>query len=519
MGAGTTIALIKALAPKVDPAVIEQAVSDWLEDHPEATTTVEDGSITKAKLVAALQAVVDAVPGMKEIVDSLQMLEPLANVYVPQDIANIMDGYILKNGVPETQYGTYFYVSDYVPVTGGDTITFNFAPWGNADSIYRGAEYDDEKNYIGNITNTTQKLSSSAAYIRFSVRKIDFGGTAQLALAYLNENLVISNGERITYTGIDKTLNLFLSDFVARQSDNYYVDASSDELLIISKMSGKNNKDVGVKMKSFTSNDSLQFCSFGTIDNDSPCVSNKPSDYVEFMSTSEDFFSPIIGFADSNGDGDDPTTGKFTGGMHKYNGYNTARKISQNVYFDGREKPGYVGYCNTIDIVVVYNLQVSNTVKSDGTGREVVQQITRLHFENGVIYTETLFKALEPIYIQTFFFMQGNHKPDKMGADGIRYIGSEANRAANSMSENSNSGDMYGKTMRMLSDTLQMDITIDDVDIGRFAHASDYSAFVRTYTNYSKCYFNAIGSSENPIHLDTGDICIAKGSVRLGIFE
>lgn len=519
MNLGIVVGLIKSLAPQIDPADITQAVSDWLDDHPEATTTVEDGSITKVKLVEALQAVVDAVPGMKEIVDSLQMLEPLANVYVPQEIANIMDGYILKNGVPQTQYGSGYYVSDYVEVTAGDTIDFNVIPWTGADDIYRAAEYDSNKEYIQRFASVPHTLSANTKYIRFSVKKSLFGGTAQLALAYLNENLVISNGERVTYTGIDKTLNLFLSDFVARQSDNYYVDASSDELLIISKMSGKNNKDVGVKMKSFTSNNSLQFCSFGTIDNDSPFVSNKPSDYVEFMSTGEDFFGPIVGFADSNGDGDDPTTGKFTGGMHKYNGYNTARKISQNVYFDGREKPGYVGYCDTIDIVVVYNLQVSNTVKSDGTGREVVQQITRLHFENGVIYTETLFKALEPMYIQTFYFMQGNHKPDKMGADGIRYIGSEANRSANSMSEASNSGDMYGRTMRMLSDTLQMDITIDDVDIGRFAHASDYSAFVRTYTNYSKCYFNAIGSSENPIHLDTGDVCIAKGSIQFGIFE
>jgi hypothetical protein len=37
-----------------DPEEIEQAVSDWLDEHPEATTTVEDGSITEAKLVTAL---------------------------------------------------------------------------------------------------------------------------------------------------------------------------------------------------------------------------------------------------------------------------------------------------------------------------------------------------------------------------------------------------------------------------------------------------------------------------------
>lgn len=66
MGAGTTIALIKALAPKMDPTIIEQAVADWLEDHPEATTTVEDGAITKAKLNAALQGKVDDVGDILE---------------------------------------------------------------------------------------------------------------------------------------------------------------------------------------------------------------------------------------------------------------------------------------------------------------------------------------------------------------------------------------------------------------------------------------------------------------------
>lgn len=35
-----------------DPSVIEQAVNDWLDEHPEATTTVEDGSITTEKLAS-----------------------------------------------------------------------------------------------------------------------------------------------------------------------------------------------------------------------------------------------------------------------------------------------------------------------------------------------------------------------------------------------------------------------------------------------------------------------------------
>ena len=49
---GTVIALIQALAPKASPEAIEAAVSSWLDEHPEATTTVQDGSITEEKLAS-----------------------------------------------------------------------------------------------------------------------------------------------------------------------------------------------------------------------------------------------------------------------------------------------------------------------------------------------------------------------------------------------------------------------------------------------------------------------------------
>lgn len=44
----------------VDPEVIEQAVYDWLDAHPEATTTVADGSITAAKFASDVFLVLDA---------------------------------------------------------------------------------------------------------------------------------------------------------------------------------------------------------------------------------------------------------------------------------------------------------------------------------------------------------------------------------------------------------------------------------------------------------------------------
>lgn len=54
---GRIVTLIKALA-KVDAETIESSVDSWLDDHPEATTTVEDGSITAAKLNDDLVATV-----------------------------------------------------------------------------------------------------------------------------------------------------------------------------------------------------------------------------------------------------------------------------------------------------------------------------------------------------------------------------------------------------------------------------------------------------------------------------
>ena len=83
MGAGTTIALIKALAPKMDPAVIEQAVSDWLDDHPEATTTVQDGSITEVKLNAELDKKIKSFESTDADAVSLFGQGTIQNVQIP----------------------------------------------------------------------------------------------------------------------------------------------------------------------------------------------------------------------------------------------------------------------------------------------------------------------------------------------------------------------------------------------------------------------------------------------------
>ena len=107
-GTGKIVALIKALAPGVDPSVIEQAVTDWLDDHPEATTTVEDGSITEEKLAS------DVLADLAEIEELKEAIVPLANMTVPVPVGTVQTGGNINNKGEEASSASYSR-TDFVP--------------------------------------------------------------------------------------------------------------------------------------------------------------------------------------------------------------------------------------------------------------------------------------------------------------------------------------------------------------------------------------------------------------------
>lgn len=67
------------LAGQPSRADVTDAVEDWLDDHPEATTTVEDGSITEAKLASALKAKINNTSGLTDDIKQA-LLECFAHV-------------------------------------------------------------------------------------------------------------------------------------------------------------------------------------------------------------------------------------------------------------------------------------------------------------------------------------------------------------------------------------------------------------------------------------------------------
>lgn len=95
---GTGIALIKGLGGKPTDEQVTTAVDAWLDAHPEATTTVEDGSISYAKLNSSLKGTVDDVGDLKTEIDDLSTATSL-------DVGKALSPKTVANGkVTEWQY-------------------------------------------------------------------------------------------------------------------------------------------------------------------------------------------------------------------------------------------------------------------------------------------------------------------------------------------------------------------------------------------------------------------------------
>lgn len=168
---GTAIGLIKGLGSP-DPAVIESAVSDWLDDHPEATTTVQDGSITKAKLDSNLQGTVDDVANLKSqiniIDDNTQILNDSVFSFAYLSTGKTANGWKL------TDDGSFARDADYkiiqYPVAAGETVFI----WSN--HIYK-FETAMSGATVGNVVAGNFKgfdtVPTGATYIAVSMLAVD----------------------------------------------------------------------------------------------------------------------------------------------------------------------------------------------------------------------------------------------------------------------------------------------------------------------------------------------------------
>lgn len=210
---GTTVGLIKALAPKPDPADIKQSVEDWLDDHPEATTTVEDGAITKAKLNANLQGTVDDVDALKSAIDSIEpTVESLDNTVNGYTVYNYTEGKNI-NSSGEIVDDADKCLSDFIPYPSSLTMDdyIRYYCNDNTDATYSVAFFDSTKTFLqrfqnpGNATSTFRAIKGSQVtggtpkYIRFSFKK---GTVGQVTNSKTDPDVFYWKSESETVEGI-----------------------------------------------------------------------------------------------------------------------------------------------------------------------------------------------------------------------------------------------------------------------------------------------------------------------------
>lgn len=122
--------------------------------------------------------------------------------------------------------------------------------------------------------------------------------------------------------------------------------------------------------------------------------------------------APYIVKAINNPLGDDQDNKYFTGGNHQYNNQSsgstaTARETSLNIYCDGLSLSNNTSKeCNEITIVEVNRVQGYNTRKSDGSGREILEEKIVFKFDGKTLDVINTITPLEEILIERYYGIQ-----------------------------------------------------------------------------------------------------------------
>lgn len=182
---GISLGIVAALAKTLgrDPAAIAAAVDEWLDDHPEATTTVEDGSITYAKLAEAVAAKLDEVDTLSEAIASqpevkstnanngvFDIADPSGNV-----VARFENGYIKTQKFDSTNpFELPSYYPDYLDSKCERIKALMETAGGNGDAFIFITDQHMDNNCAKNAHNSFKMIKYIADKCR--INKLFMGG-------------------------------------------------------------------------------------------------------------------------------------------------------------------------------------------------------------------------------------------------------------------------------------------------------------------------------------------------------
>ena len=173
MSTGRVVALIQAMGGGADPAVIERAVQDWLDAHPEATTTVQDGSITEQKLATSIAQKLGLISSLSdEIEHNSDVLNNAFDIYSAGWVVGS-----LKSGEGTTLSSTSRIRSPFIDVSDDSIMAIEYGGNTNCLIVYC---YNSSKTYISDSLWTDGnyfEIPDGTGFVRILLRKNENNAT------------------------------------------------------------------------------------------------------------------------------------------------------------------------------------------------------------------------------------------------------------------------------------------------------------------------------------------------------
>ena len=467
-----------------------------LKEEANTSATNAKASETKAKEYADnLQASTDDISQLKE--DIGKKLDSKAD-YVEQEISVIKGALI--NSLEHTQYNSPTMENATIPVIAGEK--YRVKGW-SINTTYCGLALYDGKNTTRIISNTgafdtkitipdgitTMHINGRTADNPISVSKFE---TTDSDSFWLEHDLLVEKTK-----DTERRVNVLEHKEGNYAVCKYGVNHISDGVIDVFLHKYDDTHDLNIGFKKKSGNHLPDFFVWQVFENTSNNVLIDKTGLVVTRTISQgytDYLSPSTVYAANNGDGDfsDFTSGKLTGGWHMYNSKTsgdytaTARNISCKVYCDGKEIPvGETARGNEVIVDIVNRLQGSNTEKSDGTGREIVEQHFRIIFgENHKVVVDGEITALEDVLYANYYGVSYYfYNPQRTLPCFL--VGDEMTRGGVLPSVNLHRSDDKCNAIRTITDTDVFEMGIDNsVDLGSFRHNRGWNMQISSLKAY-----------------------------------
>ena len=214
------------------------------------------------------------------------------------------------------------------------------------------------------------------------------------------------------------------------------------------------------------------------------------------------------------------STSGFSGGWHGSDGGQTGtatgRTVSFRVMVDNKIQGDGTYNASKIQVEVINKIQARNTIKDDGTGREVLTEKVTYTFEDDKVYVELVATADEDILIDKYYSMQV-----PIFVTNIKFVGE------NYVSVTPAKGTWTGNTLMYKSSENVREIrgvkantshaliaAMDNVCLGTYNKAiSDDKVFATNngggQSSYTKLYYYLIGGTA--LALNQGESIMWRG--------